>query len=238
MKLREMLLVGALCVLSLPVSAAVAQWVAQPDVPGSRQEVSYVQVGGKFYLAGNGNIHQQFDPQTGQWTNVAPLPVSGGTNLDHIQGVAYGGKIYYIGGLTSWPDVEVGTVYIYDPATNTFDTGTPMPRPRGAGGVAVHDGKIYYAGGLQDGIAVNWLDVYDPETDTWDSTPPPNMPTARDHFHAAVLDGKLWAIGGRNVQIGSTTTVNESFSFATETWSSANARAPDPARRLRRRHAR
>ena len=144
---------GALCVISLPVSAAVAQWVAQPDVPGARQEVSYVQVGGKFYLAGNGTTHQKFDPQTGQWTNVAPLPVSGGTNLDHIQGVAYGGKIYYIGGLTSWPNVEVGTVYIYDPATNTFDTGTPMPRPRGAGGVAVHDGKIYYAGGLQDGIA-------------------------------------------------------------------------------------
>ena len=108
------------------MTAAVAHWVAQPDVPGARQEVSYVQLGGKFYLAGNGNTHQQFDPQTGQWTSVAPLPVSGGTNLDHIQGVAYGGKIYYIGGLTSWPNAEVGTVYIYDPATNTFSQGTPM----------------------------------------------------------------------------------------------------------------
>ncbi len=136
MRVREALVL----LFVLPASAAGAFWVAQPDVPGARQEVSYVQVGGKFYLAGGGTAHQKFDPQTGQWTSVAPLPA----NIDHIQGVAYGGKIYYIGGLTSWPNEEVGTVYIYDPATNTFTNGAPMPsdRQRGAGGVAVHDGKI------------------------------------------------------------------------------------------------
>ena len=102
-------------------------------------------------------------------------------------------------------------------------------RGRGAGGVAVHNGKIYYAGGLNNGNAVKWLDVYDPEANTW--TALPDMPTARDHFHAAVLDGKLWAIGGRNVQIGSTTTVNEAYSFASNTWSSAGQHAPLPTPR-------
>jgi Kelch motif len=207
----------------LPVSAAVAHWVAQPDVPGPRQEVSYVQLGGKFYLAGGGTAHQKFDPQTGQWSNVAPLPAS----IDHIQGVAYGGKIYYIGGLANWPSPHASTVYIYDPATNTFSQGASMgARGRGAGGVAVHDGKIYYAGGLHDGAAVNWFDVYDPEANTW--TQLPDMPTARDHFHAAVLDGKFWAIGGRNVQIGSTTTVNEAYSFSSGTWSTNHEPLPTP----------
>ena len=210
-------------IIALPVSAAVAHWVSQPDVPGARQEVSYVQVGGKFYLAGGGTAHQKFDPQTGQWTNVAPLPA----NIDHIQGVAVNGKIYYIGGLSNWPSPHVSTVHIYDPATNTFSQGASMgARGRGAGGVAVHDGKIYYAGGLHDGAAVNWLDVYDPEANTW--TQLPNMPTARDHFHAAVLDGKLWAIGGRNVQIGLTTTVNEAYSFASNSWSTSHAPLPTP----------
>ena len=221
--MRRFLSTGAvlLFVVGLPVSAT-AFWVAQPDVPGARQEVSYVQVGGKFYLAGGGTKHQKFDPQTGQWSDIAPLPA----NIDHIQGVTVGGKIYYIGGLASWPNVEVGTVYIYDPDTDTFSNGTPMPRPRGAGGVAVHDGKIYYAGGLENGIARNWLDVYDPETNSWAQLP--DMPTARDHFHAAVLDGKLWAIGGRNVQIGSTTTVNEAYSFASNSWSTNHAPLPTP----------
>ena len=183
-------MVGALCVISLPVSAAVAQWVAQPDVPGARQEVSYVQVGGKFYLAGGGNAAPEVRPADRPWTNVAPLPAE--DDLDHIQGVAVGGKIYYIGGLTSWPAPHVGTVYIYDPVDEHASTqGAPMPaaRGRGAGGVAVHDGKIYYAGGLHDGDAVNWFDVYDPEANTWPQLP--DMPTARDHFHAVVLDGKL-----------------------------------------------
>ena len=70
-----------------------------------------------------------------------------------------------------------------------------------------------------------------PRGEPW--TALPNMPTARDHFHAAVLDGKLWAIGGRNVQIGSTTTVNEAFDFATNSWSTEPRAAPHPARRLR-----
>jgi Kelch motif protein/thrombospondin type 3 repeat protein len=217
------LMAALVALFALPASAAEAHWVAQPDVPGARQEVSYVQLGGNFYLAGGGTAHQVFVPQTGQWSNVAPLPAS----IDHIQGVAVGGKIYYIGGLSNWPSPHVSTVYIYDPATNQFSQGASMgARGRGAGGVAVHDGKIYYAGGLHNGTAVNWLDVYDPETDDW--TPLPNMPTARDHFHAAVLDGKLWAIGGRNVHNGSTTTANEAYSFASGTWSTNHAPLPTP----------
>jgi hypothetical protein len=217
------LLATLVAVLALPASAAEGPWVAQPDVPGARQEVSYVQLAGKFYLAGGGTAHQKFDPQTGQWSNVAPLPAS----IDHVQGVTYGGKIYYIGGLSNWPSPHVSTVYIYDPAANTFSQGQSMgARGRGAGGVTVNDGKIYYAGGLNNGVAVKWFDVYDPQTNDWDQLP--DMPTARDHFHAAVLDGKLWAIGGRNVQIGSTTTANEAFSFASGTWSTSHAPLPTP----------
>src|SRR5688500_9324770 len=113
---------AALCALLALPAAAQAHWVSQPSTGLARQEVSYVQVSGKFYLAGGDTAHQQFDPQTGKWSNVAPLPA----NIDHIQGVAYGGKIYYIGGLSAWPQPHVSTVYIYNPATNTFSNGTPM----------------------------------------------------------------------------------------------------------------
>jgi N-acetylneuraminic acid mutarotase len=189
-----------------------------------RQEVSYVELAGKLYLAGGGTAQQRYDPQSNSWTNLAPLP----ENLDHIQSVATGGRIYYIGGLNQWPSPQSTEVYIYDPATNSFSQGAPMPstRARGAGGVAVYNGKIYYAGGLHDGTAVPWLDVYDPVANSW--TALPNMPTARDHFHAAIVGGKLYAIGGRNVQIGATTPVNEVYDIAASRWSTGLAPLPTP----------
>ena len=182
-----------------------------------------MQVGGKFYLAGGGTAHQKYDPQTNAWSNVKPLPAA----LDHIQGVALGGKIYYVGGLQNWPSPHVSTVYIYDPQTDSFSTGASMgTRGRGAGGVAAYDGKIYYAGGLSNGQAVNWLDVYDPQSNQWSALP--NMPTARDHFHAVALNGKLWAIGGRTRDIGATVTANEAFDFSSKTWSVGHKPLPTP----------
>jgi N-acetylneuraminic acid mutarotase len=197
-------------------------WETRAATGLARQEVSYVHAGGKLYLAGGGTAHQAYDPATNSWSNVAPLPV----NLDHIQGVELGGKIYYIGGLLNWPSPEVGTVYIYNPGTNSFSQGAAMPRPRGAGGVAVFDGKIYYAGGLNGGIARPWFDMYDPAANTWSQLP--DMPTARDHFHAAVVNGKLYAIGGRNGAIDATTPVNQAYNFAVGTWQSGLAPLPTP----------
>ncbi len=204
--------VGA-AVLLLAVGVA---WAVVPDLPGQwqtrapggaeRQEVSYVEAGGKFYLAGGfipgsgrTDLHERYDPQTNSWGRVAPLPAK----LDHIQGVKLGGKIYYVGGL-SGSSTSANTVYIYNPVTNSFDKGAPMPagRGRGAGGIGVYDGKIYYAGGLHDGKAVPWFDRYNPATERW--TKLSNMPRPRDHFQGAVVDGKFYAISGRDTTIDAT----------------------------------
>src|SRR5512132_1046299 len=201
-------------------SSLPGAWDSRAPSGPARQEVSYVQVGGKFYLAGGSTTQEVYNPVTNAWSTVAPLP----QQLDHIQGVQVAGLIYYIGGLLQWPGPNVATVYIYNPATDTFTQGAPMPRGRGAGGVAVYNGKIYYAGGLNNSVAVPWFDVYDPAANTW--TQLPDMPTARDHFHAVVVNGKFYAIGGRNVQIDAMTTVNQAFDFATGKWTSGLAPLP------------
>lgn len=187
-----------------------------------RQEVSLVAASGKLYLAGGSRRHQVYDPATGRWSDVRPLPAQ----LDHIQGVELDGLVYYVGGLESWPEPDVGSVYVYDPRADTFSTGAPMPRPRGAGGVAAYGGKLYYAGGLHDGVAVPWFDEYDPESDSWRRLP--DMPRRRDHFHAAVVGGKLYAIGGRDKEIGATTTANDAYDFVSGTWRSGLAPLPSP----------
>ena len=197
-------------------------WTSLPPTGLPRQEVSFVEAGGALYLTGGGTRHQRYDPATRTWEDVAPIP----EQLDHIQGVALGGKIYYVGGLRNWPGPHASTVTIYDTGTNRFSRGSPMPRGRGAGGVVAHGGKIYYAGGLSDGEAVAWLDVYDPQTDTWSRLP--DMPRARDHFQAVVVGNGLYAIGGRQGPLGSELANTDRYDFATQSWERDFALLPTP----------
>ena len=197
-------------------------WKRLAPTGSERQEVSYVRVGMRFYLTGGGQAHEIYDPRTDSWSTAAPLP----RNLDHIQGVALGGRIYYIGGLAAWPRPAVDSTYVYDPQSDRFASRAPMRRARGAGGIAAYEGRIYYAGGLNDGRAVSWFDVYDPERDSWSSLP--DLPRPRDHFQAIVAGGKLYAIGGRDSELGKEIAATDVYDFASGSWSSA---APIPTLR-------
>lgn len=197
-------------------------WRTLAETGFPRQEVSYVQLDGKLYLAGGGTRHQVYDPRADSWDDLEPLP----RNLDHIQGVALDGRIYYIGGLESWPGPEVSSVYVYDPEADSFTEGAPMPRPRGAGGVAAYDGKVFYAGGLHEGAAVPWFDSYDPEGDDWEELA--DMPRPRDHFQAVVVGDRFYAIGGRDRDIDALTSANDAFDLSTEEWVEGLAELPTP----------
>ena len=212
---------GGLAVLE-PARRNTGPWTTLAGTGSPRQEVSYVAYGGRLFLAGGGTRQQVFDPRTGTWSDVAPLPES----LDHIQGAVVGDKIYYVGGLRSWPNDEVGTVYVYDPASNRFSRGPTMPRPRGAGGVAVHDGKIYYAGGLHRGRAVPWLDVLDPATGHWSQLP--DMPRPRDHFQAVFAGDRMLVTGGRNRDIGTEIADTDAYDVSERRWVTGLAPLPTP----------
>jgi hypothetical protein len=219
-----LLLASGLLLSFLPVrdaDAAAGSWQRLADAPAKRQEASYVSLNGELHLLGWTKAHKVYDPASNSWSTRAPMPVQ----RHHVQAVAVDGKIYMIGGLTSWPDGDVNTVYIYNPSTNRWTQGASMgSRGRGAGAVAVRNGKIYYAGGLHGGTAVSWFDVYDPATDDW--TALPNMPRAREHFHGAVAGGKFWAIGGRQGAINSTIAPTDAFNFSTGRWETGYAPIP------------
>ena len=105
----------------------------------NRQEVSYAEVGGQLYLGG-GTTHklgmtlqERYDPKTGSWSQVAPLPKA----LDPHTGRGAGGKDLLRWRNEGWPGParpDSGTVFVYNPATDSFSEGTPMPagRHRGA----------------------------------------------------------------------------------------------------------
>ncbi len=175
-------------------------WQQLADTPTERQEVSYVSLGGKIYLAGGNNLaHERYDPASDDWESVAPLPAEF-DGVDHVHGVAVGGKIVYIGGLKEWksefPFPMIDAVAVYDPDSDEFESGNPMPTPRSAGGVAAWRGLVIYAGGLGPNGSVARVDAYDPIADEWIQLA--DMPRPRDHFQAAVVGDELYAIGGRD----------------------------------------
>jgi hypothetical protein len=189
--------VAGMLAVAVAVGASEPVWKQLAAAPAARQEVSYVALGGYLYLAaGNDRSQVRYNPVTDKWASVEELPASF-ASVDHVHGVAVGGRIAYVGGLTQWeyPFPVVGAVAIYDPATDSFAAGSEMPSPRAAGGVAAWHGKVIYAGGLGPDGAVARVDAYDPQADEW--TRLADMPRPREHFDVAIAGDRLYAIGGR-----------------------------------------
>lgn len=158
----------------------------------------------------------RYDPSLDQWTTITPPPVIWVEAARAAKGLD--GRIYVIGGAG-----PLDVVQIYDPDTDSWMMGTPMPTPRyELGVVAGPDGLIYAIGGrwsYQD-TTLNIVEVYDPLTDTWSSAAP--MPTARSELGLSLgADDKIYAIGGRITDIqghGYLTDVVEIYDPLTDTW--------------------
>ncbi len=129
---------------------------------------------------------------------------------------AVNGKIYVIGG---WAyGTPAGLVQIYDPASDSWSTGTSKPTPAGNNNAAVIDDKIYIAGGAGNNNTVfDTLEIYDPVSDTWE-TGMPLPQTIRDAAVAAV-NGKLYVVGGtKSLSLSSLTNLYE-YNPVTDSWS-------------------
>ena len=133
------------------------------------------------------------------------------------------GHIYAFGGSSG---SDVNSVEMYDPATDSWTTKSPMPAALHSMGVAFDpvNSKFYVGGGRDNSGIVNGLYEYDPSTDTWvqkASIPSPYNDQIR---FAAAPNGKIYAIGGDN---GFTYATNvEEYDPTTDTWTSKSALPP------------
>jgi N-acetylneuraminic acid mutarotase len=108
------------------------------------------------------------------------------------------GKIYFIGG---YPGARVTSdaVQVYDPQTDSWELGPPLPVPLHHTMASVANGRLYVIGGElgnPSGSPVQ-SEVYmlDEGADAW--LPKAPMPTARSGGGSAVIDGKIYVAGGR-----------------------------------------
>jgi hypothetical protein len=148
-----------------------SSWVDKAPLPTARAYAGAAAVDGKIYVVGGRTeriptygfgANEMYDPATDSWTQKAPMPSQRG-----LFGITvFEGKIYCIGGESyNHPGTEtVGTVEVYNPTTDTWETKAQMPTARLRPQLNVVHGKIYALGGIG---TPNVNEAYDPATDAW-----------------------------------------------------------------------
>ena len=127
-------------------------WTALHPMKTGRNHCGGAFIDGKFYVVGGRrrvhalDANEAYDPQTDTWTRQAPLPTARGG----IGVAAVNGELFVFGGETLFPNGggEVhGEVEVFDPATNTWESLSPMPDPRHGIWASVIGNQIFLPGG-------------------------------------------------------------------------------------------
>ncbi|MDB5105397.1 MAG: Kelch repeat-containing protein [Fibrobacteres bacterium] len=130
-----------------------------------------------------------YDPATDKWKTLKPLIRTTATSAI----IAFGKKIYVIGGVDSMGIVHTATQE-YDPATDTWTLKKPMFTPRDHAGVEVLDSLIYVCSGGVLKKNTGAFEAYSPASDTWYKLP--NIPTPRSDMGFGLVKGRMYAFGG------------------------------------------
>lgn len=167
---------------------ALGTWYVHAQMPVALGEVAAAEVNGMLYVFGQGDPRTlRYDVLNDVWSStLAQRPHWG----DHHACEVWNGRVYLIGGFGS-----AGLVQIYDPATNSWSLGAPMPWAGGSAASALINGRIYVAGGIVGASTVSNLAVYDPALNTWTSLGA--MPLGVNHAAAATDGARLFVFGGR-----------------------------------------
>lgn len=191
---------GGSCLKTLFVyDPATNSWTRKADMPERGCIGVQANVLGKLYVythtrsPGDPHLFASYNPKTNKWVRL-PSPKRG--HFAYPVAGAINGKFYLTSGQGE-PFAD-RTLEVYDPATRTWTTKSPMPTARAVASAAVVHGKLFVAGGVVDrnGVAASTdlVEAYDPLSDTWATGP--SLPTARGHAAAVWAGGKFFVIDG------------------------------------------
>ena len=187
-------------------------WVEKAAMPTPRDSLGVAAFQRKIYCFGGRNVskdysisinaNEVYDTETDSWGTITPMP----TARFGLQASEVGGKIYLIGGriesASSSTAEKSAQVEIYDPVTNTWVAGSPIPTAVAGYASAVLNGKIYVVSGVAGGSTrTNLTQIYDPKTDEWSFGAP--IPMSVTAAVAGATTGikaakAIYVIGGNN----------------------------------------
>jgi N-acetylneuraminic acid mutarotase len=206
-------------------------WIRVAPAPVALSEVSAAVIGHRVYVVGVGGPWTlAYDLETGRWddsTRHAARPAVG----NHHAAEVWHDRLYLFGGV----DRGQGIVQIYDPVTESWRLGPPMPFAAGSSASALIGDQIYVAGGIVGPTTTTSAARFDPAAETW--TPIAPMPIPRNHAASATDGKRLFVFGGRGPGSGDSNFVANGFDDvqiydpATDHWTvsrSGSADAPPP----------
>lgn len=211
-----------------PVFGRPNTWINRAETSTAGAYVSTCSIRGKLYAVGLGwgdpasslGRVEVYDPVSDNWELRSDIP----TSRSSAAAAVFKNRCYVIGGANSGGPLSppaLSAVEIYDPETDTWTSGAPLPEPRGTAGSAVVKGKIYLVGGSKN---IWWaveqtaaIDIYDPKKDKWSRGA--DMPTPRQGMGVAAVDGLIYAVGGSNHELGLyASKIVERYDPATDKW--------------------
>ena len=161
-------------------------WSSKTPMPTPRYSFGIAVFQNKIYCIGGAttiksdgyvtNINEVYDPSTDTWENRTSMP----NPRSDLKANTIDNKIYLIGG-QGRPDPRMFIVKnytslneVYDPATDSWTTKTPIPNATANYASAMVDDKIYVMGGEgRSGSGILYLNqVYDAKTDAWSLAAP------------------------------------------------------------------
>src|SRR5438874_6942510 len=175
--------------------ASVGSWTEQAPYPIAVSGHAVVSVGGNVYSFG-GIVNNtaitnayKYSPTSNSWTPIASLPAPRGW----FSGTSDGTYVYLLGGVDQNFNTT-GTLWRYDPVSNTYNTSLPSYAiPTYFHATAYLNGKIYRIAGAAIGTDFH-VEVYTIATNTWSMAA--NYPFANHNLMAVALGNYIYAGGG------------------------------------------
>ena len=126
------------------------RWSRLPSMHTRREHVGEAVVDGDLYVLGGRapaslavDTAERYDPRTGEWKRLPPMPVPSGG----LAGTELDGKVVAVAGGNDEAETVTGAVQEFDPKTGEWARLPDLRIPRHGHGTAVAGGRIWVFGG-------------------------------------------------------------------------------------------
>jgi uncharacterized protein (TIGR03437 family) len=204
---------------------ALNQWQASAPVPFPTVAAQSAALGSKIFVVGGfipstgavTNQLQIYDTLSNTWSqgSPAPLAVSGGVAAQ------VGGKVYVIGGMTDSSEgslVLTDRVQIYQPATDSWSSGSAAPLATTGSSAVVVGVRIYLINGRTgEDTVTNRVFIYDTTADAWQELAQ-TTPVGVYEAAAGYVNNRIYLMGGRRTVNGPSEKLFQTYELALNQW--------------------